>query len=103
MLRLPDPPTAIFAACDQQAMGVYEAARRLGLRIPDDLSVVGFDDIPTTAWMSPPLTTVRQPLAEMAALAVRTVLSPSPAPAHRRAELPTELVIRARTAPPPGR
>jgi len=100
MLHLPDPPTAIFAACDQQAMGVYEAARRLGLRIPDDLSVVGFDDIPTTAWMSPPLTTVRQPLAEMAALAVRTVLSPTPASAHRRAELPTELVIRASTARP---
>jgi LacI family transcriptional regulator len=100
MLRLPDPPTAIFAACDQQAMGVYEAARRLGLRIPDDLSVVGFDDIPTAAWMSPPLTTVRQPLAEMAALAVRTVLSPHPTPSHRRAELPTELVIRASTVPP---
>jgi LacI family transcriptional regulator len=101
MLHLPDPPTAVFAACDQQAMGVYEAARRLGLRVPDDLSVVGFDDIPTTAWMSPPLTTVRQPLAEMAALAVRTVLAPHhPTRPHRRAELPTTLVIRASTAPP---
>jgi LacI family transcriptional regulator len=97
LLRRSDPPTAIVAACDQQAMGVYEAARRLGLRIPDDLSVVGFDDIPTTAWMSPPLTTVRQPLAEMAALAVRTLLSGSPG---RRAELPTDLVVRASTAPP---
>jgi LacI family transcriptional regulator len=101
MLRLPEPPTAVFAACDQQAMGVYEAARSLGLRIPDDLSVVGFDDIPTTAWMSPPLTTVRQPLAEMAALAVRTVLSAGAPSAHRRAEIPTELVVRASTAPPP--
>jgi LacI family transcriptional regulator len=100
LLRLPDPPTAVFTASDQQAMAVYEAARHHGLHIPDDLSVVGFDDIPTTGWMSPPLTTVRQPLAEMAALAVRVLLAADPVTVRRQDKLPTELVIRASTAPP---
>jgi LacI family transcriptional regulator len=97
LLRLPDPPTAIFAASDEQAMGVYEAARRQGLRVPDDLSVVGFDDLPTAGWMSPPLTTVRQPLADMAALAVRSLLTGA---ARHGAELPTTLVVRSSTAAP---
>src|SRR6185437_8428193 len=64
LLSLPEPPTAIFAGNDQQAFGVYEAARQRGLRIPQDLSVVGLDDLPVARWASPPLTTVRQPLAE---------------------------------------
>ncbi len=66
MLGLPDPPTAIFAANDLMALGVYQAAREARLQIPEDLSVVGFDDLPVAGWVSPPLTTVRQPLAEMA-------------------------------------
>ncbi|MEN3310155.1 MAG: LacI family transcriptional regulator, xylobiose transport system transcriptional regulator, partial [Micromonosporaceae bacterium] len=105
MLALPDRPTAIFAASDVQAMGVYEAARLQGLRLPDDLSVVGFDDIPTARWMSPPLTTLRQPLAEMAALAVRMLLAGDSADFNHRAELSTNLVIRASTGPHrhPGR
>ena len=65
LLDLADRPTAIFSGNDQQALGVYEAARQRGLRIPQDLSVVGFDDLPVARWVSPPLTTVRQPLAEM--------------------------------------
>ena len=65
LLDLDRRPTAIFSCNDQQALGVYEAARRRGLRIPQDLSVVGFDDLPVARWISPPLTTVRQPLAEM--------------------------------------
>jgi LacI family transcriptional regulator len=100
LLRRPDRPTAIFTASDEQAMAVYEVARRLGLRIPDDLSVVGFDDITATGWMSPPLTTVRQPLADMAALAVRLLLAPDPVTAKRQERLPTTLVQRASTAPP---
>jgi LacI family transcriptional regulator len=100
MLRLDDPPTAVFAASDQQAMGVYEAARRHGLRVPDDLSVVGFDDLPTTAWMSPPLTTVRQPLAEMAVQAVRMLLNGEGGPVTRCADLTTSLVVRSSTAAP---
>jgi LacI family transcriptional regulator len=65
LLDLPDRPTAIFAGSDQQAFGLYEAARQRGLRIPQGLSVVGFDELPVARWASPPLTTVRQPLSEM--------------------------------------
>ncbi|MBX6354679.1 MAG: LacI family DNA-binding transcriptional regulator [Micromonosporaceae bacterium] len=102
MLRLPDRPTAIFAGSDEQALGVYEAARRQGLRVPEELSVVGFDDVSPAEWASPPLTTVRQPLAEMAALATRTLLSLADGshPVNHRLELATELVVRDSTAPP---
>jgi DNA-binding LacI/PurR family transcriptional regulator len=103
MLRLPDPPTAIFTGSDEQALGVYEAARRQHLRVPDDLSVVGFDDVPLSGWASPPLTTVRQPLAEMAAMATKTVLSmmeDESYPVNNRLEVATSLVVRASTAPP---
>jgi LacI family transcriptional regulator len=100
LLGLTEPPTAIFAASDVQAMGVYEAARRHGMRIPDDLSVVGFDDIPSAAWMAPPLTTVRQPLAQMAALAVRMLVAGNSEEYNNRAELSTNLVLRESSAPP---
>ncbi len=69
LLELPDPPTAIFAGSDLQAFGVYEAARVKGIEIPTQLSVVGFDDLPMARWVGPPLTTIRQPLTEMAATA----------------------------------
>ena len=103
MLELPDPPTAIFAGSDMQAMGVYEAARLHQLRVPDDLSVVGFDDLPMSAWVSPPLTTIIQPLANMAAMATRTVLDLLAGridTSSNRIELTTSLVVRASTAPP---
>jgi LacI family transcriptional regulator len=100
MLALEDPPTAVFAASDVQAMGVYEAARQIGLRIPDDLSVVGFDDVPVACWVPPPLTTLRQPFVEMASLAVRVLLDPEFAVRHPRLELATSLVVRASTGPP---
>jgi LacI family transcriptional regulator len=106
MLELADPPTAIFAGSDMQAMGVYEAARQHDLRIPDDLSVVGFDDLPMSGWLSPPLTTIAQPLAQMAAMATRTVLAlldGSMDTSNNRVELTTSLVIRSSTAPPPER
>lgn len=103
MLDLPDPPTAIFAASDVQAMGVYEPARQRQLRLPDELSVVGFDDVPMAEWMAPPLTTVPQPLEKMAALAVRTLLSGNTANFNQRAELATNLVVRAGTAARDGR
>jgi LacI family transcriptional regulator, galactose operon repressor len=100
LLALADRPTAIFAASDTQAMAVYEAARLRRLRLPDDLSVVGFDDLPMSRWLSPPLTTLRQPLAEMAALAVRMLLAGDAATFNQRAELATNLVVRSSTAPP---
>jgi LacI family transcriptional regulator len=100
LLDLPDPPTAIFATCDAYALGVYEAARLHGLHVPDELSVVGFDDIPMAAWVAPPLTTMRQPLADMAALGVRLLLGAETQNLSHRMELATGLVVRASTAPP---
>ena len=100
LLDLRDRPTAIFAASDQMAFGAYEAARAHGLRIPGDLSIVGFDDLPGARWASPPLTTVRQPLAEMGTLAARTVLGlANGEQAVGALELATELVVRSSTAP----
>jgi DNA-binding LacI/PurR family transcriptional regulator len=96
LLTLPDPPTAIFAGSDLQAFGVYEAARVLGLHVPTELSVVGFDDLPMARWAWPPLTTIRQPLTEMAAAAARLVLGRG---GDRRVELATSLVVRNSTAP----
>ncbi|WP_247827138.1 LacI family DNA-binding transcriptional regulator [Arthrobacter antioxidans] len=97
LLARTERPTAIFAASDQMALGVYEAARQQGLRIPDDLSVVGFDDLPEAGWASPPLTTVRQPLSEMGSLAARTLvrLIRGEAVESPRIELSTRLVQRA--------
>ena len=79
---------------------IDEAARLRGFRVPNDLSVIGFDDLPEARWSSPPLTTVRQPLADMGGLAARTVLrlsrgEPIETP---RVELATELVVRESTA-----
>ena len=102
LLDLPDPPTAIFAGSDLQALGVLRAARERNLQVPVDLSVVGYDDLPVAAWIGPPLTTVRQPLREMAATAARMVLALARGeePANRRIDLATELVVRESTAPP---
>jgi LacI family xylobiose transport system transcriptional regulator len=102
LLRLPDPPTAVLCGNDLQALGVYAAAWRLGLRVPDDLSVVGFDDIENTRWCNPPMTTVRQPLAEMGAAAAGMVmtLAAGQALTQTRVELATTLVVRDSTAPP---
>jgi LacI family transcriptional regulator len=105
LLSLDRPPTAIFASSDQMAFGVYEAVRRRGLRVPDDISVVGFDDLPESRWASPPLTTVRQPLAEMGLLAARTVLRLARGEEIEtpRVELATELVVRDSSAVLPRR
>jgi hypothetical protein len=84
-----------------QAFGVAEAARVTGRRIPEDLSVVGFDDLPISRWVSPPLTTVRQPLAEMGRTAAEMLLAMiDQRELHsRRVELATELIVRSSTAP----
>ncbi|MFC8720506.1 LacI family DNA-binding transcriptional regulator [Kitasatospora sp. NPDC057198] len=104
LLTRPDRPTAIFAGNDLQALGVYEAARELGLRVPEDLSVVGFDDLPLARWVGPPLTTVRQPLVEMAETAARLAieLGRGEQPTATRVDLATSLVVRSSTAPPPA-
>jgi DNA-binding LacI/PurR family transcriptional regulator len=105
LLRLPVPPTAIVCGDDLQAFGVYEAARRTGLRIPDDLSVVGFDDVEQCNWCQPPMTTVHQPFAEMGAAAAQIAvgLARGETPKRTRVELPTTLVVRDSTAPPKSR
>jgi LacI family xylobiose transport system transcriptional regulator len=103
LLAGPDRPTAIFAGSDLQALGVLEAARRHGLSVPRDLSVVGYDDVPPAQWSSPPLTTVHQPLRQMAGEAARMLLhteEPGRAAGPRR-ELATRLVVRQSTAAPP--
>src|SRR4030088_1604908 len=70
LLAQPDPPTAIFAGNDAQAAGVYQVLYENGIRVPDQMSVIGFDDVMYTAQMSPPLTTVHQPLVEIGKMAV---------------------------------
>jgi LacI family transcriptional regulator len=105
LLTLPDRPTAVFAGSDLQALGVYEAARDAGLRIPDDLSVIGFDDLPVARWLTPELTTIRQPLQEMAAAGARLAISLARGthPESHRLELATSLVVRHSTAAPAHR
>lgn len=102
LLTHADRPTAVFAGSDIQAMGVLRAARRLGLDVPDDLSVIGYDNLPLAAWTGPALTTVNQPLRDMAGTATRMLLDLA-----RGVDLPTsridlvaELVVRESTAPP---
>lgn len=102
LLSLPEPPTAVFVACDETAAGVVEAARRRGLRVPEDLSIVGFDDTQLARYSSPPLTTVRQPLREMGVVALRTALRMAAGEKldSHHVELATQLVVRNSTAPP---
>lgn len=102
LLERKDRPTAIFASNDLQAFGVYEAARAQGLTVPDDISVVGFDDVPSASWMGPRLTTVRQPVIEMAEQATRLVLAMRDDADRKlaRIDLATSLVVRGSTAPP---
>jgi DNA-binding LacI/PurR family transcriptional regulator len=103
MLDLSEPPTAVFACSDAYAVGAYKAAYELGVRIPEQLSVVGFDDIPPATWLTPPLTTVRQPLTGMAEEAAAMVISLArgqPLP-RMRVVLATDLMVRGSTGPPP--
>jgi DNA-binding LacI/PurR family transcriptional regulator len=102
LLALPQPPTAIVAGNDPQAFGVLQALGERGLRAPGDLSVVGFDDVPVASWATPALTTIRQPLAAMAATAFRMLRARPGAGEPHHIELATTLVIRESTGPPPG-
>lgn len=104
LLALPEPPTAIIASNDTMAFGVMDAAKSLGRQIGRDVSIIGFDDIPMASQTYPPLTTIRQPMADMGETALemlvtllqgRTVLT-------LRRELPTELIIRESTGRAPA-
>jgi LacI family transcriptional regulator len=105
LLDLPDPPTAIFAANDNMAAGVLRAARERELSVPGDLSVVGFDDAELATVVSPQLTTVRQPLAELGRTAVSllTRMLERQRVEALRVELATRLVVRETTGPPAER
>jgi LacI family transcriptional regulator len=96
LLDLPDPPTAIFASNDVMAMGVLDAVRDRGLRVPADISIVGYDDIPQASLVHPALTTVNQPLEKMGRVATQMLLDLLRRPNEEagRIELPTELIIR---------
>ena len=103
LLDLEDPPTAIFAANDDSAAGVMAGLAQLGLRVPDDVSVVGFDDswIAMSVW--PYLTTIHQPIAEMAEVATRMLIDRNGnGAAEKSVMLDTHLVVRGSTAPPGG-
>jgi len=102
LLDLDERPTAIFATSDSAALGVMAAARDRGMDVPGDVSVMGFDDTWVASYVVPPLTTVRQPLGEMGAEAVRAVLAQARGEslAVRRVELNTELIVRASVGPP---
>jgi DNA-binding LacI/PurR family transcriptional regulator len=98
--------TAVFAANDDMAIGLIRALVEAGRRVPDDVSVVGFDDIPVSAYVTPPLTTVRQPFDAVAteglALLVHAIEKPQ-VDLPPAADQPVELIVRASTAPPPPR
>jgi LacI family transcriptional regulator len=102
LLDLPEPPTAIFAFNDNIAIGAIQAARARGIRVPEDLSVVGFDDVESAMIVTPALTTVRQPLAEMGRTAVSLLnrLLERQRFETLHLELATRLVVRESTAPP---
>jgi LacI family transcriptional regulator len=101
MLDCPDRPSAIFAGSDEVALGVLEAARARGIRVPEDLSIVGFDDTQAARLASPPLTTVKQPLREMGAVALRTALQLAAGEKvdSHHVELATTLIVRGSAAP----
>ncbi|PAZ16478.1 transcriptional regulator [Streptomyces sp. SA15] len=96
--------TAVFAANDDMAIGLVRALTEAGRRVPDDVSVVGFDDIPVAAYVNPPLTTVRQPFDAVAQtglkLLVHAIENPQAEPLLA-SDPPVELVVRTSTAPPP--
>jgi LacI family transcriptional regulator len=103
LLTSPERPSAIFAANDLSAIRVLHVAAELGIRVPEDLSVIGFDDVPEAASATPPLTTMAQPLVEMGAQALQILLQLLGGDdVARHVHLPAALVVRASTAPPAG-
>jgi DNA-binding LacI/PurR family transcriptional regulator len=99
LLDQADRPTALLAMTDEVALGALRAAQELGIAVPEELSVVGFDDTPSAALARPALTTVHQPHHDKGVAAAEWLLDPAGRPANQL--LPVELVVRASTAPPP--
>ena len=103
LLDLPEPPTAILCFNDNVAIGAIQAARARGLRVPEDFSIVGFDDVEGATIVTPKLTTIRQPLAEMGRTGVSLLVRMLEAQAFEalHVELATRLVVRESTGPAP--
>jgi len=103
LLQLPEPPTAVFCYNDLTAIGAIGALYAAGLRVPEDMSVVGYDDISLARHFEPPLTTIAQDKERLAELAVEMLLEliNGQEPARKRLLLPGQLVVRASTGPPP--
>lgn len=106
LMEQPHRPTAVLASTDQQAIGALHAAHRLGVRVPGDLSIVGFDDIAMAAFAVPALTTVQMPITDMAAAAVLAVLGekrqPGVAAQRRKVLLRPSLIVRESSGPVPA-
>ena len=101
LLALPQPPTAIFCYNDMSALGAMRQVRCRGLRIPEDISVVGFDDLYISQYINPPLTTVRQPMRQMGRMAMETLLQLfAGVESGNEVRVPGELIVRESTAPP---
>jgi len=101
LLRLPEPPTAVFCYNDMTALGAMRFISARGLRVPSDISVVGFDDLFLAQYSAPPLTTVRQPMRDMGRLAMETLMQLlAGAGSQRNIKVPGELIVRQSTAPP---
>lgn len=96
--------TAVFVASDTVALGAYQAINNAGKRIPQELAVIGFDDIPWAAYFSPPLTTIRLPARDIGRQAARLLMAMLEEQAIESADilLPTELILRDSTQPPAG-
>lgn len=100
-MTLPHPPTAVFCYDDMTAIGALRQMRISGLRVPDDISLVGFDDLPVVRYMDPPLTTIRQPMPQMGRLAMETLLDIlAGSRSSHNVKVPAELIVRESTLPP---
>lgn len=104
LLSLREPPTAVFCMCDAMALGAMLAIHESGRRIPEDVSVVGYDDLPFASYTSPPLTTIRQPIFGLGGLAARSVIDQIEGRQKEaiRESLDVKLVARGTTGPPPA-
>src|SRR6185369_4185980 len=101
LLALDDPPTGVFAGNDEMAFGAVKAARAHGLSVPEDLSMVGFDDQTTAAFYNPPLTTIHTPCREIGRRATQELIEQiAGREGTREVVLPTKLVVRDSTAAP---
>ena len=96
LLGIRPRPTAVFIASDMMATGALHATHEAGLAVPDDLAVVGFDDVPLASFVNPPLTTIRQPIYELGTIAVKLLIEQltQPAPTPLQTRIPTQLIVR---------